>query len=71
MCQKPECPHKGDVMCSCKEIQGPDWMEKIVYLFQKIREPKAELFYMTLDAPRPYRLCVSGSCKRCGGRLCI
>lgn len=71
MSRKPECPHKGEKMCSCAAIQSEDPLARITYLFGSIQEPKAELAYTTLVSPHPYRLCLSGACGKCGGRLCI
>ena len=71
MSQKPECPHRGEKMCSCAAIQSEDSLARITHLFGSIQEPKAELAYTTLASPRPYRLCLSGACGKCGGRLCI
>lgn len=71
MCKRLECSHIGETMCSCEAIQFSDHIEKIIHLYNHIRDPKAELIYETLEAPYPYRLCVSGTCKKCGGRLCI
>lgn len=71
MSRKPECPHKGEKMCSCAAIQSEDPLARITYLFGSIQEPKAELAYTTLASPHPYRLCLSGTCGKCGGRLCI
>jgi len=42
-----------------------------LHLFQNMNALKMELDYGTLEAPAPYRLCASGSCKACGGRLCF
>lgn len=71
MSQKPECPHRGESMCSCAAIQSEDPLARVTHLFESIREPKAELSYTTLAAPHPYRLCMFGTCNVCGGRLCI
>ena len=71
MCQKPECSHKGDVMCSCRAIKSKDPLLQTIHLLANIREPKAELSYETLESPYPLRLCVFGTCKNCGGRLCV
>lgn len=71
MSQKPECPHRGDKMCSCEAIQLGDPITQITHLFGSIQEPKAELSYASLASPHPYRLCLSGVCKKCGRRLCI
>ena len=71
MCQKPECSHKGDVMCSCVAIKSKDPLLQTIHLLGNIREPKAELSYETLESPHPLRLCVFGVCKNCGGRLCV
>lgn len=68
---KPECPHRGEKMCSCAAIQSEDPLAQITYLFGSIQEPKEELDYTTLASPHPYRLCLSGACEKCGGRLCI
>ncbi len=56
MCKRPECPHIGDIMCSCEEIQFSDHIEKLIHLFNYIRNPKAELTYETLEAPYPYTM---------------
>ncbi len=71
MCLKPECPHKGERMCSCEPIAGGSPRAKAIHMFQNITDFKMELDYKTLEAPAPYRFCVSGSCKMCGGRLCL
>lgn len=71
MSLKPECPHRDKKMCSCAAIQSEDPLAQITYLFGSIQEPKAELDYTTLASPHPYRLCLSGTCGKCGGRLCI
>jgi len=69
MCEKPECPHRGDEMCSCKALQ--DSGETKRHLIENMRDLKAELSYSSLSAPFPYRFCVSGACKVCAGRLCV
>lgn len=71
MNQKPECPHRDEKMCSCEAIQPGDPITQITHLFGSIQEPKAELSYTSLASLHPYRLCLSGVCKKCGGRLCI
>lgn len=71
MSLKPECPHRNKKMCSCAAIHSEDPLAQITYLFGSIQEPKAELDYATLASPHPHRLCLSGTCGKCGGRLCI
>lgn len=71
MSRKAECPHKDEKMCVCEALQSGDPITQIAHLFGSIQEPKAELSYTTLENPHPYRLCVFGTCKTCGKRLCI
>ena len=71
MCQKPECPHKGDKMCSCAGLNFSSGNELRTHFLKNLTGMKLELFYNTLAAPAPYRLCMVGSCASCGGRLCM
>lgn len=71
MCQKPECPHKGDKMCSCAGLNFSNSNELRTHFLKNLTGMKLELFYNTLAAPAPYRLCMVGSCTSCGGRLCM
>lgn len=71
MCQKPECPHKGDKMCSCAGLNFGSGNELRTHFLKNLTGMKLELSYNTLASPTPYRLCVTGTCGTCGGRLCV
>ena len=72
MCSKDNCPHYGDLMCSCL-ICGTSANEIIAdlkHFHENILEAKWELEYTNLDNPENRRLCLVGTCRCCGNRLC-
>lgn len=71
LCRKPACPHTDAEMCRCEPVAAGSAETAAIHLYQNVRGLKMELGYQSLMAPAPYRLCASGSCKVCGGRLCI
>lgn len=71
MCQQLNCPHKGERMCSCVELDPSKRTKITAHFLKNLTGMKLELSYNTLLAPAPYRLCVAGTCGTCGGRLCV
>lgn len=69
MCQK--CDHKNDAMCSCQALRSGGKEEIAAHFLTNLCGMKMELSYNTLAAPIHYRLCTAGTCKICGGRLCM
>ncbi len=70
MCQKPWCSHEADLMCSCEAMKTGCRQDMERHMVKNMGEFKLELFYGMLEDPAPYRLCMTGVCKVCGGRLC-
>ena len=70
MCQEKPCPHKDKAMCSCIPILKCDPLDLLIHAITNMRDAVWELEYMTLTESEPRRLCVSGRCRHCGGRLC-
>ena len=62
------CGHEQDEMCSC--IRDTNVARQLVFIAANIRNVSWELDYGTLDKPGNVRLCIVGSCEKCGGRLC-
>ena len=71
MCRQLNCSHKGERMCSCVELDPSKRAEITAHFLKNLTGMKLELSYNTLSAPAPYRLCVTGTCGTCGGRLCV
>ena len=62
------CGHEQDEMCTC--IRNTNVARQLVFIAANIRDVSWELDYGTLEKPGNVRLCIVGSCEKCGGRLC-
>lgn len=62
------CGHEQDEMCSC--IRDTNVARQLVFIAANIRDVSWEFDYGTLEEPGNVRLCIVGSCEKCGGRLC-
>ena len=71
-----KCQHPTDSMCSCKDADSEhliidEPLKSLEHFLTHLTDSEWELQYDTLDAPGLYRLCIVGTCDRCGGRLCL
>ena len=71
MCDEKHCQHDGIELCSCGPIQSGDTFLMTIHLAENITDVNWRLTYNSLKKIHPYRLCMVGVCKNCGGRLCI
>ena len=62
------CGHEHDEMCSC--FRDTNVARQLVFIAANIRNVSWEFDYGTLEEPGNVRLCIVGSCEKCGGRLC-
>lgn len=71
MCDEKHCQRDGIEMCSCGPIKSGDTFLMTIHLAENITDVSWRLTYKSLKEIHPYRLCMVGVCKSCGGRLCI
>ena len=68
MKENQNCGHEQDEMCAC--IRDMSTANQMIHTAGNIRDVSWELDYETLEAPERVRLCIVGSCGKCGKRLC-
>ena len=70
MCEKKKCLEEKKVLCSCEALKSEDIGVLLFHVAENMQDTEWEFDYTTLFCPEPRRLCVAGTCRRCGGRLC-
>lgn len=71
MCDPNHCRHDPQDLCSCKPMQDVDPFQLAIHLAENITDVDWELSYQSLSVIIPYRLCLIGKCRICGGRMCM
>lgn len=71
MCDAKHCQHEPDDLCSCRPVQSGDSFRMALHLAENMTDVDWHLTYQTLETINPYRMCLIGKCRICGGRLCI
>lgn len=72
MCETRSCPHKAETLCTCKAIKerDRDIIGLFIHIHENMKDVEWELDYTDLSRPEKRRLCLVGTCRVCGGRLC-
>lgn len=73
MCERKNCSNCGNAECSCLSggMAAEDQIKDVIYLYENIVNMAWELEYSSLHDLGGCRLCLLGTCRRCGGRLCF
>ena len=72
MREKQTCPHGPESLCSCKPLKEreKDIAGFLRHISENMTNEVWELDYTDINRPEKRRLCVVGTCRLCGGRLC-
>lgn len=72
MCGKRSCRHEADALCTCRALRERDnnIMGLLTHIHENMKAVEWELDYTDLSHPEKRRLCLVGTCRVCGGRLC-
>ena len=71
MCEEKHCRQKFGPLCSCSPVQARDTFQMAIHLAENITDVDWHLSYQSMECVTPYRLCLVGRCRICGGRLCM
>lgn len=72
MREKRTCPHGPESLCSCEPLKRrrKDIVGFLRHISENMKNEVWELDYSDINRPEKRRLCVVGTCRLCGGRLC-
>lgn len=72
MCETRSCPHEADALCTCRALKerDKDIIGLLTHIHENMTDVEWELDYTDLSRPEKRRLCLVGTCRICGGRLC-
>lgn len=72
MCEKRSCPHEADALCTCRALKerDKDIIGLLTHIHENMKDVEWDLDYTDLSRPEKRRLCLVGTCRLCGGRLC-
>lgn len=71
MREKRTCSHKPECMCTCLPIQTADPFVLVIHACENMSGETWTLRYTDLDSREERRLCCIGTCRQCGGGLCM
>lgn len=72
MCEIRSCGHDKEALCICKPLKERerDIVGLLTHVYTNMEDVRWELDYTDLSQPEMRRLCLVGTCRLCGGRLC-
>ena len=72
MCETGVCHHGPEDLCTCRPVinRGKDILGLLFHVYANIKDVRWELDYTDIGRPESRRLCMVGTCRVCGGRLC-
>lgn len=72
MCEIRSCGHDKEALCICKPLKERerDIVGLLTHVHTNMEDVRWELDYTDLSQPEMRRLCLVGTCRLCGGRLC-